>query len=406
MISWKRNLWILWVTQIISLASFGFGLPFIPLYMQELEVMTPDKLKLMTTIVAVAPALTMGIMAPIWGHLADRFGRKLMIMRAMTFAVFIIGGMGFVTSVNQLISLRLLQGIFTGTVTAAVAFVASNTPKEKLTYALGVITSSTFIGFSFGPFLGGIFAEAYGYRNSFYLGGLLMIIGALLVLLLVREDKSTLVKGKKEKHVGFIEKYKKVIVPTVVIVLFMLFFLRVSRSLFSPYVALFVESKFPSSDGVALTTGIVNGLVGISTAASSMIMGMLASKINKMKLLQFLLLSGSILMVMITQYSLIANVFGVNNDLWIFVVMYMMFFFIIGGVEPILTSTSAMIVDSGDRGALFGLQGMMGSLAWFIAPTIAGPVAIAYDIETVLIFIPIVLFVNFVLSFKLKKLTV
>lgn len=402
--NWKRNLWILWVTQIISLASFGFGLPFIPLYIQELEVMTPERLKLMTTIIAVAPGLTMGIMAPIWGHLADRYGRKLMIMRAMTFAVFIIGAMGFVTSVNQLIVLRLLQGFFTGTVTAAVAFVASNAPKDKLTYALGVITSSTFIGFSFGPFLGGLFAEVYGYRNSFILGGLLMIVGAALVLFLVKEDKTTLVKGKREKHVGFIEKYNKVIMPTVVVVLFMLFFLRISRTLFSPYVALFVESKFPTSDGVALTTGIVNGMVGLSTAASSMIMGMLASKINKMRLLQVLLLSGTFVMVLITQYTLIADKLGVSNDLWVFVAMYMVFFFIVGGVEPILTSSSAMVVESGDRGALFGLQGMVGSFAWFVAPLIGGPVAIAYEVESVLFFIPIVLFINFVISFKLKKL--
>ncbi len=401
---WKRNLWILWITQIISLASFGFGLPFIPLYIQELEVMSPERLKLMTTILAAAPALTMGIMAPIWGYVADRFGRKLMIMRAMVFAVFIISAMGFVTSVNQLILLRLMQGLLTGTVTAAVAFVASNTPKEDLTYALGVITSSTFIGYSLGPVIGGAFAEVYGYSMSFVLGGGMMVIGAALVFFLIKEDKSTLVSKKSEKHVSFFEKYRKVIMPTVVVVLFMLFFLRISRSLFAPYVALFVESKFPSSDGVAMTTGIVNGLVGISTAISSMIMGTLASKFNKMKMLQVLLFAGTIIMLLITQYTVIADRLAVTNDLWVFVVMYMIFFFIVGGVEPILTSTSALVVESGDRGALFGLQGMMGSLAWFAAPAIAGPIAINYDVEKVLLVIPIVLFINLLLSTRLRRL--
>jgi len=401
---WKRNLWILWITQIISLASFGFGLPFIPLYIQQIEVMSPERLKLMTTILAAAPALTMGIMAPIWGYLADRFGRKLMIMRAMVCAIFIITAMGFVTSVNQLLLLRLMQGLFTGTVTAAVAFVASNTPKENLTYALGVITSSTFIGFSLGPVIGGAFAEVYGFSMSFVLGGGLMVIGAFLVLFLIKEDKSTLVSKKSEKHVSFFEKYKKVIMPTVVVVLFMLFFLRISRSLFAPYVALFVESKFPSSDGVAMTTGIVNGLVGISTAISSMIMGTLASKFNKMKMLQVLLFAGTIIMLLITRYTAIADRLDVTNDLWVFVVMYMIFFFIIGGVEPILTSTSALVVDSGDRGALFGLQGMVGSLAWFAAPALAGPIVFNYDVEKVLIVIPIVLFINLMLSAKLRRL--
>lgn len=401
---WKLNLWILWVTQIISLASFGFGLPFISLYMQELEVMTPEKVKIMTGILAAAPALTMGIMAPIWGYIADHYGRKLMIMRAMVFAIFIIGGMGLVSNVNQLLFLRLMQGLVTGTVTAAVAFVASNTPEDKLTYALGVITSSTFIGYSLGPMIGGAFAEVYGYSNSFLLGGALMAVGAFLVIVFVKEDKSTLVQKTSAPKIGFFEKYKKVLIPIVITVLFMLFFLRISRSLFAPYVAIFVGSKFPSSDGVALTTGIVNGLVGFSTAISSMIIGSIASKFDKIKVLKALLVFGTIIMIVITQYSQIADKIGVKNDLWVFVIIYMLFFFVVGGVEPILTSTSALSVKSEDRGGLFGLQGMIGSIAWFVAPMIAGPISVKYSLEAIVWVVPIILFINLMLSIKLGRL--
>lgn len=399
---WKRNLWILWFTQIISLASFGFGLPFIPLYIQDIEVLTPEQVKLYTTILAALPALTMGIMAPIWGYLADHYGRKLMIMRAMVMAVFIIGGMGIVTSVNQLIVLRLLQGLFTGTVTAAIAFVAANTPREKLPYALGVITSSTFIGFSFGPMLGGMFAEVYGYSKSFLLGGGVMIIGATLVFFLVKEDKSTLV-SKDAVKVPFFEKYRKVLIPVVISVLFMLFFLRISRSLFAPYVALFVESKFPTKEGVAFTTGLVNGIIGLATAFSSMFMGWLATRVNRMRMLQILLFFGAIVMIVILKYKDIADYLNVENDLWVFVGIYMIFYIVIGGVEPILTATSAMSVASEDRGGLFGLQAMMGSVAWFVAPLIAGPVVVNYNVESILYFIPFVLFINLGLSFILRR---
>lgn len=411
--NWKRNLWILWTTQVISLASFGFGLPFIPLYIQELEVLSPEKLKIMTTILAAAPAATMAIMAPIWGYLADKHGRKLMIMRAMFCAIFIITAMGFVSSVNQLIVLRLLQGLLTGTVTAAVAFVASNTPKKHLTEALGVITSATFIGYSLGPVIGGTFAKLYGYRMSFVSGGILMAIGAFLVLFLVKEDKSTLVTTKKGQHVSMVVKYKNILVPMIMIIMVMLFLLRISRSFFAPYLALFVQQWYPNTNDAAFVTGLLNGLIGLSTAFASMYMGKIASRFNKKKMVTALLSISLIIMLLITQYDHIYQSitpwltsytpFRIPSPLWIFTILYMMFFFIIGGVEPLLTSTAAMAVESSDRGALFGFQGLVGSLAWFVAPAIAGPVVYYYSIEHVLWVIPIVIFINVTLSILLRR---
>lgn len=168
---WKINLYTIWFSQVLSIMSFSFGIPFIPFYIQDIGVVDPNQVKLFTGILSTAPGITMAIMAPIWGIAADRWGKKLMLLRAMLFASFIIAGMGIVANVSQLLVLRLLQGIFTGTVTAASALVASNTPENRLSYALGFLSSSTFIGASVGPVVGGFFAEYAGYRLSFILGG-------------------------------------------------------------------------------------------------------------------------------------------------------------------------------------------------------------------------------------------
>jgi len=400
---WKKNLWILWVTQVISLMSFGFGLPFIPIYIKELGQFSEAQLNLYTTVLAAAPALTMGIMAPIWGNLADRFGRKLMILRAMFLAVFIIGAMGLVSNVYQLITLRVMQGLFTGTVAAATTFVASNTPKKQMTYALGVITSSTFIGYSIGPMIGGIVAGAFGNRVSFFVGSGLMVIGATLVLFLVKEDKSTLMP-KSEKKLSRKEKYKNIIVPSIVTIFFMLFFLRMSRSMFAPYVARFLDGFIEDDSTLSTVTGLITGLVGFSTAFASMIMGRVAHRFDKMKLMSGLLLIGTVLMITILKYDSIAMILHIENKLIVFFVIYMAFYFIIGGVEPIITSTSALQVEAKDRGALFGLQAMMGSLAWFVAPAIAGPIVYYFPVEKVLVFVPIFLGINLVLSYVLRRL--
>ena len=392
---WKKNLWILWVTQVISLMSFGFGLPFMPLYIQELEELTPEMVKLMSTILAATPAITMGIMAPIWGNLADRYGRKLMIVRAMACAVFIIGAMGFVTSVNQLIVLRLLQGLLTGTVTASAAFIGSNTPKKHLTEALGIISSSTFIGYAFGPMIGGVFAKFFGYRVSFILGGIIMAIGVMLVVVLIKEDKSTL-KDKHAPRVKMMKNYKKVLMPMIINALTMLFILRISRTIFSPYLALFVETRV-APESVSLITGLLTGLVGISTAAASMNIGKLTNRFNKFTMLRILIVLGIVSMTALTQYKTISLALGFN-ELLVFSIIYMLFFFVVGGIEPIISSTAAMAVEPSDRGALFGLQGMVGSMAWAVAPMIAGPIVYFQPVEKVLYVVPVVLLISFVVA--------
>jgi len=52
---WKRNLSVLWVTQVFSPAGFNFVIPFLPFYIQELEPLTPDQVKLWTGLIASAP---------------------------------------------------------------------------------------------------------------------------------------------------------------------------------------------------------------------------------------------------------------------------------------------------------------------------------------------------------------
>ena len=180
---WKSNLYLLWVTQLLAMMSFTFGIPFIPYFIQELGIVEPDKVKLYTAISAALPGLGMGLTAPFWGMLADRHGKKLMILRAVFMGSLILVGLGLVSNVNQLLVLRFLQGVFTGTISASNAFVASNTPDEELSYSFGLLTSANFIGVMLGPALGGVIAESFGYRTSFIIGSITMMVDFVLVLL-------------------------------------------------------------------------------------------------------------------------------------------------------------------------------------------------------------------------------
>lgn len=388
---WKVNLYTLWVTQIISLTSFGLGIPFIPFYIQDMGVTDPNQIKLFTGILSTAPAVTMAIMAPIWGRLSDRWGRKLMILRAMLAAVFVIGGMGLVNNAWHLVVLRGCQGLFTGTITASTTFVAANTPKDKLSYALGFMSSSTFIGFSIGPVIGGIFAENFGYRFSFFAGAVLMLIGFLLALFLLVEEKSAI--GKEEKELKADSEEIKLFTPLILSLLLVLFFHRVTRSVFSPYIPLFVQSTLNSTEGAAKFTGLINGAAGLTTALAGLTITRLGDRLNKLKLATTLILMG----------FLISLTLKFASSLYIFIVLYGIMFFFLGGIEPIITSTTAEHTPPERRGELFGYQGLVGSIGWMVSPMLGAYVSVNYEIKSILALIPVFILINSIILYRLNK---
>lgn len=118
MINWKRNLAILWIGQFLSIMGFQFGLPFAPYYIQSLGITDPVALKMWVALFAAAAPLAFAVFSPIWGALADRFGRKSMLIRAYLGGALVLSLMGTVHHAESLITLRILQGALTGTVTA------------------------------------------------------------------------------------------------------------------------------------------------------------------------------------------------------------------------------------------------------------------------------------------------
>lgn len=383
---WQINLAVLWMAQVVSLISFGFGLPFIPYYIQELGVTDPVTIKLYTGILSAAPAITMAMMSPIWGMLSDRFGQKLMLQRAMIAAFFIIGAMGFAQQVWHLVLLRLFQGLFTGTVTAASAFVAVNTPNRRLSFALGFLSSSTFIGYSLGPLLGGHVAELFGYRMSFWVGAFVMIIAFLMVTFFVKPEKEPHLEAKPVAEVAPIptpldtlavsatKSAPAIMTYTIVLMLLLLFFQRVLRTVFAPFIPLYVQEITGTLVGAATTTGNINGFIGLATALSGIGISLLGDKYNKLILIK--------LMLLVSFVATIAVNFAQN--LVSFTIIYTLIFLIVGGVEPLVTAMTAEQTDPAKRGTLFGYQGLVGSLGWMVSPGIGTYISIQFNYSAIL----------------------
>lgn len=388
---WKINLYTVWFSQILSIMSFSFGIPFIPFYIQELGIIEPDKIKIYAGVLSMAPAVTMAVMAPIWGMAADRWGKKLMLLRAMLCASFIIAGMGIVAHVNQLIILRLIQGVFTGTVTASAALVASSTPSNRLSFSLGFLSSSTFIGASAGPVIGGFLAEYAGYRGSFLIGGALMLIDFILVLSLVKEENPSCplpvnTKGQGNAHVS-------IFTSLIIVMLFLLFVLRFSRAVFNPYLPLFVQESLSGQEGAVRITGIINGVTGLMTALSGLTVSRLGDRYDKMVLLKILLAAGILFSIPLV----------FSSSLWVFTIVYSIFFFVIGGVEPVVVSISTEHTTPERRGMLFGIQGLAGNVGWILSPMLGSLISLKFSLQAILVLIPITLVPGLLSVFFIKK---
>src|SRR5438477_1642469 len=179
---WERTTWICAATQVFTLIGFGLGLPFLPMYVQELGVTERAQIALWSGVVSGSAALTMAVLAPVWGVLADRYGRKPMLVRSMLGGAVVIGAMGFVGDVWQLEAVRLVQGAVTGSQAAAAALVAAATPTHQVGFALGLVSTAVQIGNTVGPVVGGVAVGSLGFRGSFVLGGVLLLFAGLMAV--------------------------------------------------------------------------------------------------------------------------------------------------------------------------------------------------------------------------------
>lgn len=149
------------------MSSLSCVTPFLPLYLQQMGLTDPKEVLSWTGLIYAANLVTAFLFSPIWGKLADRYGRKSMLVRSGIGMAVTITLMGFVTSPLQLLILRLINGMMTGFSPAAIAFTATNTPPERSGYALGILHASAVGGTICGPLLGSLLAVHFGFRAVF-----------------------------------------------------------------------------------------------------------------------------------------------------------------------------------------------------------------------------------------------
>ena len=361
--AWRRNLAALWFAQLTAIFGFSFAFPFLPVYLRQLGVHNPSELAVWTGVTGGASGAALAIMSPIWGALADRYGRRAMLLRAMIGGAVTVGLMGFARGPFDLLVLRLLQGATAGTVAAATALVASGTPRPRVGWALGVLSSAVAVGSAFGPLVGGLAASILGVRAIFWSGGILLALATIPVIAVVREVPVGRSEAARQPALAVLREAAPGAVATVAALLVCQALLQISNNGFQPMVVLKLLEHL--STGVEAVTGIAFAASGLSSALASVMSARIARHFGFRTV-------GALAALLLAASQLVAGYGSSVQTIVLGAALAGAFF---GMVGPIISTMIGLESPSDVQARVFGLGASATAIGFALGPLGAGLLA-------------------------------
>jgi len=291
--TWKRNLVILWIALFFAATGLSAVVPFLPLFIRELGVTNLSETSRWSGYVFSAPFMVSFFIIPLWGSLGDKYGQKMMTLRAVFGLAIALFLMALSQNVVQLFIFRILQGALSGFYPAALALAVSTAPKERTGYALGVIQSASTSGNIVGPLFGGLLSQLFGFRIVFVIVGLIILICAFLIMFYLKEERKG---GEKGNAFSVVENWKYVLSTKQILLAGILILMSsIAVSLLAPIFVLYVETFKIDAASLPLITGILYSILGIFATLSSLLFG---KKIDEKGYKKNLILSSTIIGIM------------------------------------------------------------------------------------------------------------
>jgi MFS transporter, DHA1 family, multidrug resistance protein len=367
---WQVTLYAVWAGQILALIGFSSRVPYLPFFLGDLGVTSVDGQALWSGAINAAGAAAMAITAPLWGLVADRIGRKPMLMRGLFGGAVSVGLMAFATAPWQLAALRVLEGTLTGTVAAATALVATSAPKHRLGYALGMVQTAVFAGAAAGPLLGGIAYDRVGARATFGVAAAMLALGGVLVWLFARERFVPAPRPRPrregESRWQRLRASASFLVGGVMLTMFAaIFVVRMIAMGMQPVLPLFVHQLIPDRPDVATVAGIVLGAAGVTSALAAAVLGRLGDRTGHRRVLTASLLAAGALYLPM----------ALARSPWQLAALQAALGVAAGGLIPSANALIAHRTPVERRGMVFGLTAALSGLGGFIGPLLGAVLA-------------------------------
>jgi MFS family permease len=270
--SWRRNQFAVTAASFVGFTGFTLVMPFLPLYIRQLGVSDDGEVALWTGLtLGVTPALT-ALCSPFWGRVADRFGHKLMVERALISFVVVMGAMAYVTRPWHLFALRAALGLFAGYGALTLSMAARSVPRERMAEAIGLVQTAQRLGPAIGPVIGGILAPLVGLRNAFLVAAAVYVFALLVVFFMYREPR-----GDAETHVSAQQRvtFRDVLAfENFILLLVVIFGLQFVDRSFGPVLPLWIGQLGFAPDRVPLISGVLFSVLALSGASGNQVAGL------------------------------------------------------------------------------------------------------------------------------------
>ncbi len=361
---WRKTLYVIWLSQFITMMGMSLVVPFLPFYVRDLGISDPDEIAWWSGLAFSGPFMLSFFIIPVWGFLGDRYGRKIMVVRAIFGLAVSQALIGLSQSVEMLFFFRMLQGALSGFIAAALALVSAHTPREKSGYAIGLLQTATASGNIIGPLLGGSLADAFGYRPLFFLVAGICSLGGILVIKMVKEDPASLIRTSERHSLmsNYRYAFQSVHIRTALTIIF---FAQAAVMMIQPIFALYIESLAPGQVLIATLTGAVFSVAGFFMVLSSPWWGK-RNDITSYRTNLTIAISG-------TAIAYVAQ--GFAQSPYHLLPLRALQGFCMGGMLPALYSYVSKHTELARRGGIMGIASSFQTLANMVGPITGGYVA-------------------------------
>jgi MFS transporter, DHA1 family, multidrug resistance protein len=388
-VNWRVTFWLMVTIQTISAGAFSISTPFLPLFIQQLGVHPLSSVEQWAGIVGSINFLGGALFAPVWGMLADRFGRKAMVVRSSIFGAITSVLMGLSMNIFELTGARALMGVFGGFSSAATALVASQVPGSSLGFALGWMATAQMAGTLIGPVFGGVIADsAHDYRAVYFWSAGGIAIAAIVAAIFVRENFER--KPRDEKLPSSRRQLLEILRhPELAPLLVVLAVTQITALALSPVVPLFVQQMVGASPYLATFAGAAFAVMGIGDLVASPWLGKRSDQIGYRRIVLICLAGAAAFTI---PQAFVHNV-------WAFLALRFGVGLFFGGIIPTANAWIGRLFPAETRGMVYGLSYSASFTGMFLGPLMGGFLAARFGFASVFVTTSCLLLLNLIWVF-------
>ena len=364
---WRPNLLVCLLGSFSTAFAMTLILPFLPLYVEQLGIHGQAAVTQWSGLTYSATFVTAGLLAPLWGRLGDRFGRKAMLIRASLGMAISVALMGIAMNIWQFLGLRLLAGLAGGYTSGSMILIAVQVPQEKSGMAMGILSSGSMAGNLIGPLLGGWLAQYISIQHIFLYAGALIFISFLLTIFFIKENTQ---QYRNDAAVISKYKYNKSIVNCMFATGFLLMFANFS---IQPILTIYITNMGNAENNIAFIAGVAISATAIGSILSASYLGKLADTFGHINIIIYSLLVSAVFILLQafsdTAYQLIALRFLMGIAL--------------GGLLPCLSAMIKAYVAERILGKVMGYSLSAQFIGQFLGPLTGGMIGGQWGIRAV-----------------------